>query len=431
MWAEHPENASPEAWADLRDELDWALAEAASLDLVLAVEPEPGNVVRDARVARTLLDEVGAPNLKIILDAANLIGTAGLARQATIVAEAVDLLGPDVVLAHAKDIDASGKVVAPGRGAIDLPAFVIALAQAGFDGALIAHGFDAGGHGTGRSGDGRAVRRPAMSREDFTTPDGCRLAFDIAGEGPAVLWQHGLGAPFDQPLAVFPDLPVTRITLACRGHEDSDLGPLEDLSIATFARDALALLNHLGIESLAAAGGISLGAGISLRLAAYHPERVQRLILARPAWIDRPSMESQQGYVDAGRYLELHGATAGLALFRSSALFQSVEAASPDNAMSLLSYFVRPRPETTTALLARLPKDWPGVPLSMLGELGQSTLVIGNGEDIVHPLAFARELAELIPGARLEVIPSKTVDPAGYTSAFRAALAEFLAEATR
>ena len=168
-----------------------------------------------------------------------------------------------------------------------------------------------------------------MSRESFTTPDGCRLVYDIAGQGPAVLWQHGLGAPFDQPLAVFPDLPVTRITLACRGHEDSDLGPLEDLSIATFARDALALLDHLGIESLAAAGGISLGAGLSLRLAAYHPGRVQRLILARPAWIDRPSMEGQQGYVEAGRHLELHGATEGLALFRASALFQAVEARIP------------------------------------------------------------------------------------------------------
>jgi sugar phosphate isomerase/epimerase len=143
MWAGHPENASAAAWADLRGELDWALAEAALLDLTLAVEPEPGNVVRDSKAARRLLDEVGAPNLKIILDAANLVGTAGLARQAPILDEAVDLLGPDVVLAHAKDIDESGKVVAPGQGAIDLPMFVAALARAGFDGALIAHGFEA------------------------------------------------------------------------------------------------------------------------------------------------------------------------------------------------------------------------------------------------------------------------------------------------
>ncbi|MFO1141638.1 MAG: alpha/beta fold hydrolase [Amaricoccus sp.] len=268
-----------------------------------------------------------------------------------------------------------------------------------------------------------------MSRAYFTTPDGCRLAYDITGDGPAVLWQHGLGAPFEQPLAVFPDLPLTRVTLACRGHEDSDLGPPADLSIATFAKDALALVDHLGIETLAAAGGISLGAAISLRLAAYHPRRVRRLVLARPAWVDGPALEGQQGYVEAGRQLELHGAVEGLARFRASPLLRSIEAASPDNAKSLLGYFSRSRPETTMALLARLPKDWPGVPPSMLGAIGQPTLVIGNGEDIVHPLAYARELAGAIPGARLEVIPSKTVDPAGYASAFRAALARFLAEA--
>lgn len=267
-----------------------------------------------------------------------------------------------------------------------------------------------------------------MSRESFTTPDGCRLAYDIGGKGPAVLWQHGLGAPFDQPLAVFPDAAVTRITLACRGHEDSDLGPLGDLSIATFARDALALLDHLGIAAVTA-GGISLGAGIALRLAAYHPDRVDRLILARPAWIDRPAMAGQEGYVEAGRALELYGATEGLARFRASALFQGVEAASPDNAKSLLGYFARPRPETTTALLARLPKDWPGVPASMIEGLGQPTLVIGNGEDVVHPLDYARALAELIPAARLAVIPSKSVDPDSHTKAFRAALAQFLVEA--
>lgn len=142
-WAEHPDNTSPEAWADLRAELDWALAEAAFYDVVLAIEPEPGNVVRDAVAARTLLDEVGADHLKIVLDAANLIGVTGLDRQADIVAEAIELLGPDVVLAHAKDIDGDGRVVAPGRGAIDLGGFVSALVAGGFDGPLVGHGFEA------------------------------------------------------------------------------------------------------------------------------------------------------------------------------------------------------------------------------------------------------------------------------------------------
>ena len=143
-WAAHPDNGSTTAWRDLRDELDWALTEAASFGLALAVEPEPANVVGDAVTARKLLDQVGADHLKIILDAANLIGLDGLTRQPDIVAEAVDLLGPDVALAHVKDIDATGQVVAPGDGAIDLAAFVTRLVQGGYNGALVAHGFGAG-----------------------------------------------------------------------------------------------------------------------------------------------------------------------------------------------------------------------------------------------------------------------------------------------
>jgi sugar phosphate isomerase/epimerase len=143
MWAHHPDNGSARAWADFRAELDLALDQALARGLTLAIEPEPGNVIRDARAARRLIDQVGAPHLKIILDAANLIGTGGLDRQGAIVAEALDLLGPQVILAHAKDIDAMGRVVAPGRGAIDLPGFVAALKASGFDGPLIGHGFPA------------------------------------------------------------------------------------------------------------------------------------------------------------------------------------------------------------------------------------------------------------------------------------------------
>ncbi|MFN0114324.1 MAG: alpha/beta fold hydrolase [Paracoccaceae bacterium] len=268
-----------------------------------------------------------------------------------------------------------------------------------------------------------------MTRARFTTPDGVTLTYECTGSGPAVLWQHGLGAGFDQPRAVFPDLPVTRLTLACRGHEDSDLGPPEDLSIATFAGDALALLDHLGIPRLAAAGGISLGAAIALRLAADRPDRVARLILARPAWLDRPAPGGLAAYAEAGRHLALHGATEGEARFHETDIFRAIEAASPDNAASLRGFFTRPRPETTTALLARLPRDGPGVAIPLIERIARPTLVIGNGEDVAHPLAYAETLARLIPGARLAVIPSKSADPAAYAPAFRAALGAFLADA--
>ena len=141
MWKYHPENSSESAWRDLRQELDYALAAAETADIKLGVEPEPGNVVRDAKTARRLLDEVRSPRLGIVLDAANLLSVETLSLQDSLIREAAELLGNDVLLAHAKDIDAAGRVVAAGEGAVHLREFVAALRAAGFDGALIGHGF--------------------------------------------------------------------------------------------------------------------------------------------------------------------------------------------------------------------------------------------------------------------------------------------------
>jgi sugar phosphate isomerase/epimerase len=141
MWRAHPDNTTPAALADLHEELDWALALAEAADVRLAIEPEPGNVIADARLARRLLDEVGTRRLGVILDAANLLPPEVLPRQAAIVAQAIDLLGEDLFLVHAKDIDGGGAVVAAGRGLVDLPAFVEKVRSTGYDGPLIGHGF--------------------------------------------------------------------------------------------------------------------------------------------------------------------------------------------------------------------------------------------------------------------------------------------------
>ena len=143
MWRAHPENASPAAWADLRGELDAILPMAEAQGLALAIEPEPGNVVANAPLARRLLDELGTPRLGIILDAANLLPPEALPRQHAVVAEAVDLLGGDLCLVHAKDVDALGRVVPAGAGAVDLPGFVARIHAAGYVGPLVGHGFAA------------------------------------------------------------------------------------------------------------------------------------------------------------------------------------------------------------------------------------------------------------------------------------------------
>ena len=141
MWKFHPENQSVTAWADLHSELDFALSLAQEFGIRLAIEPEPANVIHDAKAARRILDEVASPYLGIILDAANLLSPRTLGRQHEVVSEATSLLGSSLLLAHAKDIDAAGHVVAPGEGAVDLLSFTRSLRAAGYDEALIAHGF--------------------------------------------------------------------------------------------------------------------------------------------------------------------------------------------------------------------------------------------------------------------------------------------------
>jgi sugar phosphate isomerase/epimerase len=144
MWRAHPGNAAPEAWADMLGSVAAAVQAAERAGVVVAVEPEPGNVVRDAPAARRLLDEVRSPALGIVLDAANLLAPERLPDQARVVGEALDLLAPELVLAHAKDIRVDGTVVPAGRGALDYRAYVAGLRAAGFDGPLVLHGLAEG-----------------------------------------------------------------------------------------------------------------------------------------------------------------------------------------------------------------------------------------------------------------------------------------------
>jgi sugar phosphate isomerase/epimerase len=140
MWRAHPDNGTSAAWADMLAALATAVEAAERAGVTLGVEPEPGNVVRDAPAARELLDEVASPALRIVLDAANLLPPDALPDQHRVLDTAFELLGADIVLAHAKDVRADGTVVAAGRGGVDYLAYVAHLRQAGFAGALVLHG---------------------------------------------------------------------------------------------------------------------------------------------------------------------------------------------------------------------------------------------------------------------------------------------------
>jgi sugar phosphate isomerase/epimerase len=129
MWRAHPGNLADDAWTDLRRTLEDLLEAAAGAGVRLGIEPEPGNVVSDARRAARLLEEVGrdAP-IGIVLDPANLLSPETVARQSEILAEAVDLLGTSVISVQVKDVVASGYSAA-GAGLMDYPGVFRQLAR--------------------------------------------------------------------------------------------------------------------------------------------------------------------------------------------------------------------------------------------------------------------------------------------------------------
>lgn len=142
MWRRHPDNDTPTAWADLVAAMGEAVSIAGEYDVTLAFEPEVSNVIDSARKGRRLLDELASPHLKVVIDGANLFHAGELPRMQTILDEAFDLLGQDIVLAHAKDLSRDGEAgqEAAGQGVLDYDHYLSLLRKIGYNGPLILHG---------------------------------------------------------------------------------------------------------------------------------------------------------------------------------------------------------------------------------------------------------------------------------------------------
>jgi sugar phosphate isomerase/epimerase len=142
MWRRHPDNSSPEAWSDLVASMRQAVQIAEEYGVTLAFEPEVANVVDSAQKARRLLDEMGSPYLKVVMDGANIYHAGELPRMREILDEAFALLGQDVALAHAKDLDRDGEAghLAAGKGLLDYEHYLSLLNKLDLDVAVILHG---------------------------------------------------------------------------------------------------------------------------------------------------------------------------------------------------------------------------------------------------------------------------------------------------
>jgi sugar phosphate isomerase/epimerase len=139
MWRRHPDNDKDDAWADLLVQVESAVRTAERHGVVLGVETEVGNCINTVRKARKLLDQIASPHLKIIMDGANIFQKGELPQMRAKIDEAFELLGPDIALAHAKDLDRDGEAghVPAGLGKLDYPYYLQCMKNSGFTGTIV------------------------------------------------------------------------------------------------------------------------------------------------------------------------------------------------------------------------------------------------------------------------------------------------------
>jgi sugar phosphate isomerase/epimerase len=144
LWRSHADNDTKAAWSDMVAAMAQAVEVAAEAAVTLVFEPEVNNVVNTAGKARRLLDEVASDHLRVVIDGANLFQAGQLPRMGEVLDEAFDLLGDDIRLAHAKDLETDGDAghQAAGTGRLDYEHYLRLLRSTGFDGSVILHSLE-------------------------------------------------------------------------------------------------------------------------------------------------------------------------------------------------------------------------------------------------------------------------------------------------
>ncbi len=232
------------------------------------------------------------------------------------------------------------------------------------------------------------------------------LAAEESGDGIPVVLLHGLTAT--RKYVVMGSRALERsghrvISYDARGHGRSSPAPEPGAyTYDDLGRDALAVLDALGIERAVLAGA-SMGAHTLLWLALHTPERVGALVLITPAYDpatndDRRRLERWDALADG---LRNGGVEGFLAAGGTPAVPPGWEEAVVKVARQRLS--LHEHPLAVADALQAVPRSRPFETLAELAAIAIPVSVVASddGPDPGHPKAIAEAYAARIPGARL------------------------------
>ncbi len=258
----------------------------------------------------------------------------------------------------------------------------------------------------------------AMKVEYCRAPDGVRLAYAVAGNGPPLVktanWMNHVELDWSSPLFghIFSALArnFTLVRYDARGNGLSDWD-VSELSLDAWVTDLETVVNAAGLDRFPLFA-MSQGCAISVAFAVRHPERVSHLILyggfARGA------------YKRAKNDLELQKAKALGTLIRTgwgddSPVFRQLFSSlfMPGGTAEQLEKFAdRQRTTTSPECAYRYFETTRNLDVTdLLPKVTAPTLVMHVRGDQVQPFEAGRELAAGIPGARFVALQGQNHIP--------------------
>jgi 3-oxoadipate enol-lactonase/4-carboxymuconolactone decarboxylase len=248
-----------------------------------------------------------------------------------------------------------------------------------------------------------------------------RLHFQLEGDPglPVLMLCNSLGTTLDmwapQMPAFLAHFRVLRYDT--RGHGQSEVTPGE-YSIAQLGADAVALLDHLGIER-ASFCGLSMGGMTGMWLGANRPQRVTRLVLANTgAKVGDPSVWASR--FQAVRAGGMAGITPSVLDRWFTARYQRLAPKEVDKVRAMLlgtspdGYIANGAAVRDMDQRADLPR------------IAAPVLVVAGSHDGSTPPELGREIAQAIPGARLVELDAAHLSNWEQAGAFTAAVLDFL-----
>ena len=223
----------------------------------------------------------------------------------------------------------------------------------------------------------------------FLTVNGVRIHYMTAGRGKPLLLLHGWGTSLDTFAAMTEDLKRQFSVAAFDfpGHGGSDMPPAT-WAVDDFVEITRGVLAELGIAHTSVLGH-SFGGRVAIKLAAAHPEMVDRLVLVDSAGVPPPQTLTRRAKRLASRFANATGRLGRPGQAVRGAIVRRIASTDYLNAGPLRGTF-----------LAVIREDLRPV----LPDIKAPTLLIWGESDEDTTLADARSMEKLIPGARLLVL---------------------------